>query len=113
MYARYSPLIELKGRDAFNVTEDADLGLRLSRAGLQCALLDSKTFEEATKTPRTWIIQRSRWQKGFIMTYWCHNRSPKRLLADLSIWRWVGVTHYSLLRLPPSFLRRFFGFCVA
>ena len=91
MYIRRAALIDLKGWDAFNVTEDADLGLRLSRAGLRCALLDSKTFEEATKTPRTWITQRSRWQKGYIMTYWCHNRSPKRLLADLGIWRWVGV----------------------
>ena len=71
--------------------EDADLGLRLSLAGLRCALLDSKTFEEATKTPLTWVKQRSRWQKGYFMTYWCHNRSPKQLLADLGIWRWIGV----------------------
>jgi cellulose synthase/poly-beta-1,6-N-acetylglucosamine synthase-like glycosyltransferase len=69
IYIRQAVLIDLKGWDAFNVTEDADLGLRLSRAGLRCALLDSKTFEEATKTPRTWITQRSRWQKGYIMTY--------------------------------------------
>ncbi|MGB0540853.1 MAG: glycosyltransferase, partial [Paracoccaceae bacterium] len=75
MYIRRSALIDLKGWDAFNVTEDADLGLHLSRAGLRCALLDSKTFEEATKTPLTWIKQRSRWQKGYFMTYWCHNRS--------------------------------------
>ena len=91
MYIRRSALIDLKGWDAFNVTEDADLGLRLSRAGLHYALLDSKTFEEATKTPLTWIKQRSRWQKGYFMTYWCHNRSPKQLLADLGIWRWFGV----------------------
>ena len=91
MYIRRSALIDLKGWDAFNVTEDADLGLRLSRAGFRCALLDSKTFEEATKTPLTWIKQRSRWQKGYFMTYWCHNRSPKQLLADLGIWRWIGV----------------------
>ena len=25
------------------------------------------------------------------MTYWCHNRSPKQLLADLGIWHWIGV----------------------
>ena len=91
MYIRRAALIDLKGWDAFNVTEDADLGLRLSRAGFRCALLDSKTFEEATKTPLTWIKQRSRWQKGYFMTYWCHNRSPKQLLADLGIWRWFGV----------------------
>ena len=91
MYIRRSALIDLKCWDAFNVTEDADLGLRLSRAGLRCALLDRKTFEEATKTPLTWIKQRSRWQKGYFMTYWCHNRSPKQLLADLGIWRWFGV----------------------
>ena len=51
MYIRRSALIDLKGWDAFNVTEDADLGLRLSRTGLRCALLDSKTCEEATKMP--------------------------------------------------------------
>ena len=44
MYARHASLIDLKGWDTFNFTEDADLGLRLSRAGLRCALLDSKTF---------------------------------------------------------------------
>ena len=51
MHIRRSALIDLKGWDAFNVTEDADLGLRLSRTGLRCALLDSKTCEEATKMP--------------------------------------------------------------
>ena len=34
MYIRRAALIVFKGWDALNVTEDADLGLRLSRAGL-------------------------------------------------------------------------------
>ena len=91
MYIRRAALIDFKGWDTFKVTKDADLGLRLSRAGLRCALLDSKTFEEATKTPLTWIKQRSRWQKGYFTTYCCHIRSLRQLPAELGIWHCFRV----------------------
>ena len=49
MYIRPRGLDRFKGWDAFKVTKNADLGLRLSRAGFRCILLDSKNFEEASK----------------------------------------------------------------
>ena len=57
-------LIELGGWDAFNVTEDADLGIRIAQQGYQTGLIDSVTLEEAPITLTSWIIQRSRWIKG-------------------------------------------------
>ena len=47
--------------DPHNVTEDADLGLRLARAGYLTGMIDAATFEEANCELRNWITQRSRW----------------------------------------------------
>ena len=51
LYFRRSALVELAGWDAHNVTEDADLGICLARAGYRCAMLKTTTFEEANNTP--------------------------------------------------------------
>lgn len=61
-------LIELGGWDAFNVTEDADLGLRLYRRKYKCCLMENQTLEESPITIKSWIFQRSRWMKGHILT---------------------------------------------
>lgn len=90
LYFRRSALVELGGWDAHNVTEDADLGIRLARAGYRCAMLDTTTFEEANNTPLSWVQQRSSWIKGYFMTYAVHMRSPKALLRDLGIWQFCG-----------------------
>jgi len=66
--------------DAFNVTEDCDLGLRLARCGLKTAVLDSTTFEEANSQLKNWLRQRSRWIKGYMQTYLVHMRRPYRYL---------------------------------
>ena len=71
------------GWDAWNVTEDADLGLRLARAGYRVGDLPSSTFEEAPARPRAWLHQRARWMKGFIQTSFTHGRHPGRTLRDL------------------------------
>jgi cellulose synthase/poly-beta-1,6-N-acetylglucosamine synthase-like glycosyltransferase len=73
------------GWDAFNVTEDADLGIRLARAGYRCAILDSETLEEANSDSINWTKQRSRWTKGYLQTGLIHFRNPRRLVADLGI----------------------------
>src|SRR5262249_41230289 len=62
--------------DAFNVTEDCDLGLRLARHRMRTVVLDSTTMEEANSRPRNWIRQRSRWIKGYLQTYLVHMRNP-------------------------------------
>lgn len=56
------------GWDAWNVTEDADLGLRLARLGFDVACLPSTTLEEAPERLRIWMNQRRRWTKGWMQT---------------------------------------------
>lgn len=72
--------------DVFNVTEDCDLGLRLSRFGFRTVVLDSTTYEEANPRVKNWIRQRSRWIKGYMQTYLVHMRRPQRFLQP-SRWR--------------------------
>jgi cellulose synthase/poly-beta-1,6-N-acetylglucosamine synthase-like glycosyltransferase len=91
VFFRRAALEELGGWDAHNVTEDADLGLRLARRGYRTEIVDTITYEEATARLAPWIRQRSRWLKGYAMTYAVHMRSPRRLLADLGPWRFLGV----------------------
>ena len=66
----------LGGWDAFNVTEDCDLGLRLSWFRLHTIVVDSTTYEEANSNVKNWIRQRSRWIKGYMQTYLVHMREP-------------------------------------
>ncbi|MGI5841169.1 MAG: glycosyltransferase [Patescibacteria group bacterium] len=73
---RTKDLLELEGWDPFNVTEDADLGIRLFKRGAKTAIVDSVTFEEANSNPKNWLRQRSRWVKGYIQTYLVHLRDP-------------------------------------
>lgn len=67
-------LRELGGWDAFNVTEDADLGMRLVKRGYVTAIVDSTTFEEANSNLKNWYWQRTRWIKGYMQTYLVHSR---------------------------------------
>ena len=66
----------LGGWDAFNVTEDCDLGLRLAWFKLETVVLDSTTYEEANSRVKNWLRQRSRWIKGYMQTYLVHMREP-------------------------------------
>ena len=65
-------LIEFGGWDAFNVTEDADLGVRIYQHGYKTEIINSVTFEEAPISLKAWVIQRSRWIKGHILTSLLH-----------------------------------------
>lgn len=73
----------LHGWDAWNVTEDADLGLRMALAGYHVGDLPSSTFEEALADPRRWLRQRTRWMKGFLQTSFTHGRRPLTLYRRL------------------------------
>ena len=75
-----SMLRELGAWDPFNVTEDADLGIRLHREGYRTAMIDSTTLEEANSQVPNWIRQRTRWNKGYIQTWLVHMRNPFALL---------------------------------
>jgi len=86
-------LRELQGWDPFNVTEDADLGVRLFQKGYQTAIIDSTTYEEATSRPKNWLRQRSRWIKGYMQTYLVHTRSFKRAVSE------KGIIHACIFQL--------------
>lgn len=77
---RTADLNKFEGWDPFNVTEDADLGVRLFRAGGKTAIIDSMTYEEANSNLKNWIRQRSRWIKGYLQTYLVHMRNPIDLM---------------------------------
>jgi glycosyltransferase XagB len=76
-------LVSLGAWDPYNVTEDADLGIRLHKAGYQTAIIDSTTLEEANSELNNWIRQRSRWIKGYIQTWLVHMRHPVRLFRQM------------------------------
>ncbi len=71
------------GWDPYNVTEDADLGIRLARAGWQVDILPSTTWEEAPPGFRVWLGQRTRWLKGWMQTCLVHLRRPGTLWHEL------------------------------
>lgn len=69
--------------DPFNVTEDADLGVRMAREGYETGVLESSTQEEANSDFVNWIRQRSRWYKGYLQTFIVHMRSPREFVRDV------------------------------
>jgi cellulose synthase/poly-beta-1,6-N-acetylglucosamine synthase-like glycosyltransferase len=78
-------LIDIGAWDPYNVTEDADLGVRLYRGGYHTLVLDSITSEEANSDFINWMKQRSRWLKGYLQTWAVHMRHPREL------WRQLGA----------------------
>ena len=78
-------LHQIGGWDPYNVTEDADLGLRLARLGYRTGVLDSHTFEEAAAQFMNWLRQRARWIKGFMQTWLVHMRNPLRAAQELGL----------------------------
>lgn len=82
---RVADLRRVGGWDAYNVTEDADLGMRFARSGYRTITLESTTLEEANSRLWNWVRQRTRWNKGHMVTYLVHMRRPFRL------WRALGT----------------------
>jgi cellulose synthase/poly-beta-1,6-N-acetylglucosamine synthase-like glycosyltransferase len=69
--------------DPYNMTEDADLGVRLARHGFRTETISLPTFEEAPETARIWLPQRTRWLKGWGQTWLVHMRDPVRLYREV------------------------------
>lgn len=91
LFFRRDKLEEVGAWDAWNVTEDADLGVRLTRRGYRTQMLDTVTHEEANCRLLPWVKQRSRWLKGFAMTWGVHMRDPVGLWRDLGTRRFLGL----------------------
>ena len=89
---RVGSLVGVGAWDEWNVTEDADLGIRLSRFGYRVKALGSDTWEEAPYEFGNWFSQRVRWQKGWIQTLIVHSRRPIFFLRDLGPRRAVAAT---------------------
>ncbi len=107
---RTAVLRAIGGWDAFNVTEDADIGIRLAQLGHGVAMLDSTTFEEAPTRVGPWLRQRSRWMKGYLQTWLVHMRDPVALLRRtglsgfLSFQLFVGGALVFALVTPPLWI---------
>ena len=93
---RKEALSKAMGWDPWNVTEDADLGLRLSGMGYHIGHLDSATFEDAPENWRDWFMQRRRWIKGWIMTAAVHLKKPKNLIAKAGWQNFLLLIYHSL-----------------
>lgn len=131
-------LREIHAWDPYNVTEDADLGMRLARFGYRAAMIDSTTYEEAPAHFGAWLRQRTRWFKGWMQTWLVHMRQPAILLRDLGLPGFItfqlvvggnvlaalvhpiftcaliyfGTMHSIWDSSPPSLLFFFYGSCV-
>jgi cellulose synthase/poly-beta-1,6-N-acetylglucosamine synthase-like glycosyltransferase len=91
LFLRRAALTHVGGWDAHNVTEDAELGLRLARHGYRTEIIETTTFEEANAAVLPWIRQRSRWQKGYLLTWAIAMRAPIALWRDLGTRRFLAV----------------------
>jgi cellulose synthase/poly-beta-1,6-N-acetylglucosamine synthase-like glycosyltransferase len=111
---RTDRLRELQGWDPFNVTEDADLGIRASQHGYTVGVINSTTYEEANCALKNWIRQRSRWIKGYMQTWLVHNRHPLRSLRKLGLKNWlayqffIGGSFFTFLTSPIMWLLFFY-----
>lgn len=99
--------------DAYNVTEDADLGIRLYLKGYKVHMIDSTTLEEAPTESIGWLYQRSRWIKGFFQTIFIFMKTKKdykkfSLIKVFAVYIFVGLSTYSFLFLPWLLLILFF-----
>lgn len=95
LFFRREALERIGAWDAHNVTEDADLGMRLARFGYRCEMIATTTLEEANaESFGRWVRQRSRWLKGYAITWATHMRGPRTLLRDLG---WRGFLGFQVL----------------
>ncbi|MDN3205154.1 glycosyltransferase family 2 protein [Algoriphagus sediminis] len=107
---RFDRLMELGGWDGFNVTEDADLGLRAYAKSYKVTVLDSTTLEEANNDFINWIRQRSRWIKGYMQTFLVHMRHPIKLYRKVGLKGFfafqffIGGTFFTFLVYPVLLL---------
>lgn len=100
---RTDALRSLGGWDPYNVTEDADLGIRSMALGYRVGAIESTTWEEACPEVRAWIRQRTRWIKGYMITATVHSRSL-RSLRKTTGWRGIASMILFIGGTPATFL---------
>lgn len=82
---RTAALIAAGGWDPYNVTEDADMGIRLYRLGYRSDVIQRQTLEDAPVSVPVWVSQRTRWFKGWVQTWLVLMRDPRRLIRDMGL----------------------------
>ena len=97
---RLSALRQVGAWDPYNVTEDADLGIRLAQEGLTVGVINSTTYEEANGFLPSWVLQRSRWIKGYMQTWLVHMRHPIQLWQTIG---WKGFLSFQFFVGAPPF----------
>jgi cellulose synthase/poly-beta-1,6-N-acetylglucosamine synthase-like glycosyltransferase len=108
-HIRVTALKQLGGWDSYNVTEDADLGMRFYYHGYQVRMLNSYTMEEAPSQLGTWLKQRCRWLKGYLQTFFVFTRNSLNFVEQtgvsgyLSFLVFVGLSTFSFLCIPILF----------
>ncbi|GAB2826111.1 glycosyltransferase [Alpinimonas psychrophila] len=99
-----TPLLrQLGGWDPYNVTEDADLGMRAAVAKFRITTINSTTWEEACSEVPAWIRQRTRWIKGYMVTALVDARFPVRFLKSAG-WRGAFSSFALIASTPLLFL---------
>jgi glycosyltransferase XagB len=93
---RTAILRKVGGWDAWNVTEDADLAIRLVREGYTLGDCPSITWEEAPARLGGWMRQRRRWMKGFMQSAATHSRAPVTAMRQTGILQFVTLSSLSL-----------------
>ncbi|MEM6604033.1 MAG: glycosyltransferase family 2 protein [Pseudomonadota bacterium] len=87
---RVADLHHIGGWDAYNVTEDCDMGMRFAKNKLTVQMLDSDTYEEAPITLSVWIKQRTRWLKGYMQTQIVHSSNFWQDLLSFRPYQFIG-----------------------
>ena len=87
---RRTALDAVGGWDPHNVTEDADIAIRLVRAGGRAGVIASATREEAPATWRSWFGQRTRWMKGWFRLF-LNSKKHERKQTDMFDFRWRNM----------------------
>lgn len=88
---RTSVLRKAGGWDAYNLTEDADLGIRLGRLGYCAKTINSPTFEESPPKTSQWLRQRTRWIQGHLQTIATHFFRPSNRYGRLKPFNFIGA----------------------
>lgn len=94
-YVSRKVLIRSGAWDPFNVTEDADLSVRLVRQGVKFVMVDSTTSEECPHRTGAWLKQRTRWNKGLMITQMVH-LLPSTFKSGFGLTDWISFWTRSL-----------------
>jgi cellulose synthase/poly-beta-1,6-N-acetylglucosamine synthase-like glycosyltransferase len=92
-FFRIEPLKSLGGWDPKNVTEDADLGIRMARNHHSIVPIDVVTYEEAPPKAYPWLKQRIRWNKGYLYTLLVHFRNPLKIFKKIGLKSSIFLFH--------------------